>query len=99
MSLAKRKVQIAHFGCQTNGEVMAQLVRNLTDSEDGFLRDMKYFVCDHDVLYTKEFREKLESSGVEVIRTRVGCPQQNGYAERFVKSIQTECLDHFIFSR
>ena len=32
-----------------------------------------------------------------MIQTRVGCPQQNGYAERFVKSIQTECLDNFIF--
>ena len=97
MSLAKREVEIAHIGCQVNGEVMSQVARNLTDSEEGFLRDMKYFICDHDVLYTKEFRETLEGAGVEVIRTRIGCPQQNGYAERFVKSIKTECLDHFIF--
>ena len=97
MSLAKRKVEISHIGCQTNGEVMAQVGRNLTDSEEGFLGDIKYFICDHDVLYTKEFRDTLKNFGVEVIRTRVGCPQQNGYAERFVKSIQTECLDQFIF--
>jgi len=35
-------------------------------------------------------------SGIEVILTRIGWPQQNGYTERFVKSIKTECLDHFI---
>lgn len=97
MSLAKRKVEIAHIGCQVNGTVMSQVARNLTDSEEGFLRDMEYFICDHEVLYAKEFRETPETSGVEVIRTRIGCPQQNGYAERFVKSIKTECLDHFIF--
>ncbi|WPJ97289.1 integrase core domain-containing protein [Coraliomargarita algicola] len=97
MSLAKRKVEIAHIGCQVNGEVMAQVARNLSDVEDGFLRDMKYFICDRDVLFTKEYRSILEGSGVEVIRTRVGRPQQNGYAERFVKPIKTGCLDHYIF--
>ncbi len=97
MQLAKRKVEIAHIGCQTDGQVMAQVARHLTEADNGFLSDMDYFLCDHDVLYTKEFRKTLDDSGVEVIRTRIGCPQQNGYAERFVKSIQTECLDHFIF--
>lgn len=76
---------------------MEQVARNLTDGLGGFLRDARFFVCDHDVLYTKAFRQILQDAGVEVIQTRVGCPQQNGYAERFVKSIQTECLDHFIF--
>ena len=97
MNLAKRKVQIAHISCQMNGEVMAQVARNLTDSEDGFLKGMEYFVCDRDSLFTKSFCETLESSGVSVIRTRIGAPEQNGYAERFVKSIKTECLDKLIF--
>lgn len=97
MSLAKRKVYIGHIGCQPDGAVMEQVARNLTDCDDGFLDGIKYFVCDHDSLFTKRFRATLESSGTEVIQTQVGCPQQNGYAERFVKSIQTECLDHLIF--
>jgi putative transposase len=37
-NLAKREVQIAQINCQTNGQVMAQVVRNQTDAEDGFLR-------------------------------------------------------------
>jgi len=59
MNLAKRQVQIAHVGCQVNGEVMAQVARNLTDSEDGFLNGMEYFVCDHDPLFTKRFSRKI----------------------------------------
>jgi len=97
MTLGKRQVHIAHIGCQTDGTVMEQVARNLTDCDDGFLKGMEYFICDHDPLFTRRFRDTLESSKVEVIQTRVGCPQQNGYAERFVKSIQTECLDHLIF--
>ena len=48
MNLAKREVEIAQINCQTNGQVMAQVARNLTDAEDGFLQGMEYFVCDRD---------------------------------------------------
>ena len=97
MNLAKRQVQIAQISCQMNGEVMAQVARNLTDSEDGFLDGMEYFVCDHDVLFTKQFEAILKSSDVKLLRTRVATPQQNGFAERFVKSIKEECLNKLIF--
>lgn len=97
MNLAKRQVEIAQISCQMNGEVMAQVARNLTDFEDGFLDGMKYFVCDRDPLFTKEFKKTLKDSGVSVIQTRVGTPEQNGYAERFVKSIKEECLGRMIF--
>lgn len=97
MNLAKRQVQIAQINCQMNGKVMAQVARNLTDAEDGFLNDMEYFVCDRDPLFTNEFRGILEDSGIRVIRTRVATPVQNSYAERFVKSLKAECLNRMIF--
>ena len=89
MQLEQRQVQIVHLGCQFNGQVMEQLARNLTDCVDGFLKDTRFFICDHDPLFT--------SAGVEVIQTRVGCPQQNGYAESFVAAIKRECLNHLVF--
>lgn len=97
MNLAKRQVHIAQINCQMNGKVMAQVARNLTDAEDGFLKGIEYFVCDRDPLFTTEFRETLGSSGIRVIRTRVATPVQNSFAERFVKSLKTECLDRMIF--
>lgn len=99
MNLAKRQVQIAQISCQMNGEVMAQVARNLTDFEDGFLQGIEYFVCDHDPLFTKEFEVILDDSGVDLLRTRVATPQQNGFAERFVKSIKEECLNTLICLR
>ncbi|MBC2593876.1 transposase [Ruficoccus amylovorans] len=97
MNLARREVHIAHIDCQVNGQVMAQVARNLTDAEDGFLKGMEYFICDHDALYTHQFRNTLKSAGVDVIQTSVGYPEQNGYAESFVSSIKRECLDRLIF--
>ena len=46
------------------------------------------------ILYTKKFREILKNSGIEV--RQVPSPVCNPYAERFVKSIKTECLNHLI---
>ena len=97
MNLAKRQVEVAHISCQVNGAVMAQVARNMTDGYDGILKGRRFFVCDHDPLYTKEFRQILTDSEVEVIQARVGCPQQNGYAESFVSAIKRECIDHIIF--
>jgi putative transposase len=96
MKLAQRQVEIVHIGCQVDGQVMTQLARNLTDAFDGYLKGMRFFVCDHDPLYTAAFRQVLRDAGIKVIQTRVGCPQQNGYAESFVATIQREYLDHLI---
>ena len=97
MDLARRTVKIAHIGCQTNGQVMEQVARHLTDFEDGFLLGKRFFVCDNDPLYTQQFETILNSAGIEIIRIMPNVPEQNGYAERFVRSIKKECLDHFIF--
>jgi putative transposase len=48
-------------------------------------------------LYTQQFETILNSAGVEIIRTMPYVPEQNGYAERFVRSIKKECLDNLIF--
>jgi len=98
MDLAKRTVEIAHIGCQVDGQVMAQVARNLTDYEDGFLCGKRFFICDNDPLYTQQFETILNSAGIELINTMPYVPEQNGYAERFVRSIKKECLDHLIWA-
>lgn len=97
MDLARRTVKIAHIGYQVNGQVMEQVARNLTDYTDSTFAGKRFLVCDNDPLYTAKFETILASAGVEVIRTIPQAPQQNGYAERFVRSIKKECLEHFIF--
>ena len=97
MDLARRTVKIAYIGCQTNGQVMEQVARHLTDFDDGSLSGKRFFVCDNDPLYTQQFETISDSAGIEIIRTMPNVPEQNGYAERFVRSIKKECLDHLIF--
>ena len=95
MDCASKKVKIIHISNEFYGDKMVRLALNMTDRFDGILKGKKYFFCDHDVLYTEKFRKVLEESGVKV--RQVPSPVCNPYAERFVKSIKTECLNHLIF--
>ena len=96
IALESRRVQIAGIIHQPYGDWMVQTARNLTDAEDGFLRDKRYLILDRDPLYTAEFRRLLRASGVEPLRLPSRSPNLNAYAERFVLSIKSECLSKLV---
>jgi putative transposase len=75
---------------------MSQIARNLTDCEDGFLNGSSYLIHDRDPLFTRSFREVLESSGIKTVKLPARSPNLNAYAERFVRSIKSECLAELI---
>jgi len=75
---------------------MNQIARNLTDAEDGFLNGSRYLIHDRDPLFTKSFRETLGSSGVETVKLPARSPNLNAHAERFVRSVKSECLAQII---
>ena len=70
--------------------------RRVTDAVDGFLAGHRVLICDRDGKWTDAFRSLLEGVGVRIVLTPVQAPNANAYAERFVRSIREECLDHLI---
>ena len=78
---------------------MKQVARILTDCEDGFLKGKRYLIHDRDPLYRSEgFYDILRSFGIEPIKLPAKSPDLNSIAERFVKSVKSECLEHLILS-
>jgi transposase InsO family protein len=75
---------------------MSQIARNLTDCEDGFLKESRYLIHDRDPLFTRSFRAILRSSDVETVKLPARSPNLNAYSERFVRPIKTECLAQII---
>ena len=98
MELCTRKVFFAPIKPQPDGEYMTRVARILTDYEDGFLRDKRFLIYDRDPLYTNEFHGILKSSGIEPVKFPPRSPDLNPYAERFVKSVKSECLNYLILS-
>ena len=99
IELATRKVFFAPIKLQPDGAYMKQVAKILTDSEGGFLQGKRYLIHDRDPLYrTDGFHGILESIGVEPVRLPARSPNLNCFAERYVKSVKSECLDHMILS-
>jgi hypothetical protein len=97
INLADRGVQVAGITSRPDEFWMMQMARNLIDAEAGALPAKRYLIVDRDTKYTQRFRHLIESSGTQVIRLPPLSPNLNAYAERFVRSIENECLDRMIF--
>jgi hypothetical protein len=75
---------------------MEQMARNLIDFEDGFLRGKRYLIADRDSLYTAAIRCTFKSGGVTVLKLPPRSLNLNAFAEHFVRSIKSECLNRMI---
>ena len=53
-------------------------------------------IIDRDPLYTERFRGILKGAGMKVVRLPSMSPNLNAYAERFVLSIKSECLERIV---
>ena len=96
MKLKTRTVEIAGITNQPDGNWMTQVARNLTNTDDGFLRDVPYLILDRDPLYTLTFRDLLRDSGVKPLRLPARSPNLNAFAERFVGSVRAECVARIV---
>jgi putative transposase len=91
-----RRVVLSPSTFKPSGEWVEENVKAIVDqARDQGLKVGQ--VCrDRDSVYTKTFDKALKSKRVEVTKVAFRAPNMNAYAERFVQTIQDECLDHFI---
>jgi transposase InsO family protein len=96
IDLKTRRVEIAGILPRPDGEWMKQIARNFADCEEGFPNGFDPLIHDRDPLFTTSFHAILRSSGVETVKLPARRPTLNAYAERFVRSIKSECLSRII---
>jgi hypothetical protein len=53
-------------------------------------------IHDRDPLYTTGWKALLASRGVKSVPTPAKSPNCNAVAERFIRTVREECLDHFV---
>jgi len=56
----------------------------------------KIIFHDRDSKFGRAFDDTLGGKGIDVHRSPVKAPNVCAYVERWIQSIQTECLDHFV---
>jgi putative transposase len=91
IELGSRRVHLA--GCTPNptGAWVTQQARNL--SFTGLFERTRFLIHDRDSKFTTAFDEVFRSEGIKTIHTPIRAPQANAYAERFVRTVRSECLD------
>jgi putative transposase len=93
-----RRVHLAGVSANPDGAWMRQQARNLAVEER--LDNVRFVLHDRDAKFSGPFDELIGSEGVRVIKTPVRAPRANAIAERWVRSVRNECLDHvLVFGR
>ncbi len=97
IDLGTRKVLI---GGVTDGAAnaawCAQIARNLSEARENRANQIKYLVHDRDKRFCAVFDEVFRAEGINILRTPWRAPRANAYAERFIRTVRTECLDRLL---
>jgi transposase InsO family protein len=96
IDLASRRVQILGSTPHPDALFMQQIVRTLTMAELAAARMPQVLICDRDRKWSRDVRHQLREAGIRVVLIPERAPNANAYAERFVRSIEEECLDRII---
>ena len=95
--------RVVHLlGVTTNPDNLwvTQVARNFASGLEDAGRRFRFLVRDRDTKFTSSFDAVLASIGIEAIKTPVRSPRANAFAERWVRTVREDCLDHLlIFGR
>ena len=96
VELGTRRVRFAGCTAHPTAEWMAQQARHLSwQVQDGDIT-ARYLLHDRDSKYVPGFDAVFRSEGVAVVKTPYRTPTANAIAERWVRSVRRECLDHLL---
>src|SRR3712207_2073109 len=96
VELGTRRVHLA--GCTTHPTAawVTQQARQLSwQLQDGEIT-ARYLIHDRDSKFVPAFDAVFQSEGVEIVRTPYRAPNANAVAERWIRSVRQECLDHLL---
>ena len=96
LHLETRRVTLAGITRHPTEEWMRQIARNAIDEESGYLQQHRYVLHDRDTKFCAEFRATLATGGVKCLRLPARSPNLNAFAERWVRSVKSECLSKLI---
>ena len=96
LNVQSRRVIVTKATAHPNEQwAVAQAESLVRQARDSGLR-VNYIVHDRDSKYTRTFDQALRRQRAKVVKTAHCAPNMQAYVERFIQSLQRECLDHFV---
>jgi len=97
MHLKTRRVHIADITPSPNATWLAQVCRDLTDCDDGSLKDASHLIVDRDSSFIAMRGFMEQNTETEVVLLPPKSPNLKACMERWFRSLKTECLDRMVF--
>jgi putative transposase len=94
--LGSRRVFMSPASFHPDEKWVLQQARNASMWLDDIGVGASHLIRDRDTKFAASFDAFWEDSGTTIIRTPPRTPQANGFSEAYVKTVKSQCLDHFI---
>jgi transposase InsO family protein len=96
VSLERRRIEFIACTSNPDGRWAAQQARNLLMTLTDRRQSFRFLLHDRDSKFSGAFDAIFQSEGVKLVRTPVRAPNANAYAERWVRTLRSECLDRIL---
>ena len=97
IELNTRRVHLAGCTSQPSSAWVTQQARQLTwKLRDSTPTSNRFLIHDRDTKFTLSFDTVFVSEGMAIVLTPPQAPNANAFAERWIRSVRKECLDHLL---
>ena len=93
VEVERRWVHLMGITAHPTGAWVVRQARNLLMDLDEQAHRFRYLIRDRDAKFSAAFDAVFTVAGIEVVRIPPRAPRANAYAERWVRTVRSDCLD------